>query len=308
MCKFVTHEFKLRLEDKIELPCISVDSDQTHRLDFDTDLIGDTFQLSGKETLNKLTLSNQTGVATYDVTDNNIKIVGQTMFESNSTFTEAVSEMSLVAILEQKIRRRRYTQDDLRQYLHSTIHYLTRKHSLVDLYNNITLLINEINNQITHLENQHAITTFDELLISKKLTCTFFNLPKVFHLTRIDPHIYSKHLYTNCPVMNNEEADLARQIDSLSSIKWWFRNPESNTTGFYIQGWQKHKFYPDFIVRTNRSYYIVEYKGKQLLSTDDTKYKTELGELLVKLAGNNYTFKLIHPDNTNDFINELSQS
>lgn len=308
MCKSVTRELKLRLEDVIELPCISVDNDRRHRLDFDTDLIGDAFFLSGKETLNELTLSNQSGVATYDVSDNNVKIVRQTMFKSNNTFTGAVSEVSLVALLEQKIRRRRYGQDDLRHYLHSTIRCLSGKHSLIDLYNNITLLINQINDQITRLENQHATETFDELLTSKKLICTFFNLPKVFHLTDTDPHIYSRHLYTNCPVMNNEEADLARQIDSLNNIKWWFRNPESNTAGFYIQGWEKHKFYPDFIVRTNRSYYIVEYKGKQLLSTDDTKYKIKLGELLAGLAGDNYTFKLIHPDNINNFISELSRS
>lgn len=303
----VTHDLKQHFSDDVKLPCISVIGERTHRLDFDTDLIGDSFILSDKETLNKLATASQSGVATYDISDNNIKIVRQTMLESNNRLVDTPTEDSLVAILEQKIRRRRYQQNDLREYLHLTIKHLFKHHGLLDLYNNISFLITEIDNQINNLENYHAITIFNKLLASKQLICEFFNLPKTFSIPDVDSHIYSKHLYDKTPAMNSEELDLARQIDSLRNIKWWFRNPENNAAGFYIQGWENHKFYPDFIIKTTSLYFIVEYKGDQLLTTDDTKYKIKLGNLLAKLAGDNYKFKLVHSNNINQFISELSK-
>lgn len=308
MCKPVTHEVKQRLQINVVLPCISVIDDRTHRLDFDIDLIGDDFLLSNKDTLNELSVSTQVGTATFDIRDDNVKIIRQTMFKPNGQTAVDPTEESLIRILEQKIRRRRYRQSDLRDYLHSIINHLRKQHSLLDLHNNISFLVNEINNQITTLENDHALMTFEKLLANNKLTCTFFDLPKAFHVHEVDSRIYSKHLFDKSPVMNDEEFDLARQIDSLSNVTWWFRNPENNVAGFYIQGWMNHKFYPDFIIKTNLSYFIVEYKGEQLLTTDDTKYKIKLGNTLDTLAGNNYQFRLVHANNINKFIKELSES
>lgn len=303
----ITHDLKQRFYDDVKFPCISVIGERTHRLDFDTDLIGDSFILSDKETLDAFTTTIQSGVATYDISDNNIKVVRQTMLESNNLLADAPTEDLLLTILEHKIRRRRYQQNDLREYLDLTIKHLLEHHSLLDLYNNISFLIDDIDNKINNLENHHALTVFDKLLESNKLICEFFKLPKTFSIPDVDSHIYSKHLYDKTPAMNGEEVDLARQIDSLPNIKWWFRNPENNAAGFYIQGWRNHKFYPDFIIKTTSLYYIVEYKGDQLLTTDDTKYKTKLGNLLADLAGANYKFKLVHSNNLNQFISDLSK-
>lgn len=76
---------------------------------------------------------------------------------------------------------------------------------------------------------------------------------------------------------------------------------------FYIQGWQRDKFYPDFIVKTKSGkYLIVEYKGENLLTNEDTKYKIELGQKWASLAGKNYEFHLVNENKMDEFITHIS--
>jgi type III restriction enzyme len=102
--------------------------------------------------------------------------------------------------------------------------------------------------------------------------------------------------------MNSEEKVVASKIDSLDNVSWWLRNIERS--GFYLQGYLKGRFFPDFVVKTKRNnYFIIEYKGEYLLGTTDTKYEEEIGEIWQNLAPENYFFRLVSKDKIDEVIN-----
>ena len=90
------------------------------------------------------------------------------------------------------------------------------------------------------------------------------------------------------------------------NVFWWFRNPEIG--GFYIQGWKKQKFYPDFIAKTKKgNYFILEYKGEHLIGSEDSEYKKAIGKEWEKLSGKGYYFKWVEKKNLDSVINEISK-
>jgi type III restriction enzyme len=115
--------------------------------------------------------------------------------------------------------------------------------------------------------------------------------PDEIELDNLSDDLFTRHLYERAGKFNSEELDLALKIDQLENIEWWYRNIEKRD--FYIQGWRHDKFYPDFILKTKSGkYIIVEYKGENLLTNDDIKYKKELGLKWASLAGANHEFHL----------------
>ena len=82
--------------------------------------------------------------------------------------------------------------------------------------------------------------------------------------------------------LNHDERDVAVYLDAEEALTWWHRNVARTQYG--IQGWKRHKIYPDFIfaVQTDDSagrIAVLETKGDQLdnLNTD---YKREVLSLL----------------------------
>ncbi|MBI5360694.1 MAG: hypothetical protein HZA48_08955 [Planctomycetes bacterium] len=78
-------------------------------------------------------------------------------------------------------------------------------------------------------------------------------------------------------------------IDEQEKLLWWYRN--LSRVDYSIQGWKKHKVYPDFIFseagakkRNNYSkVFVVETKGLHL-KNEDTDYKRSVLELCNKLG------------------------
>lgn len=77
-------------------------------------------------------------------------------------------------------------------------------------------------------------------------------------------------------------------------------------SGFYIQGWKKQKFYPDFIAKTNKGDYVVlEYKGEHLMGSEDSDYKEALGKMWEKLGGQGYYFRWVEKNNMDSVIGNI---
>jgi type III restriction enzyme len=74
-------------------------------------------------------------------------------------------------------------------------------------------------------------------------------------------------------------------VDSATSVHWWHRIAVG-TTSYGIQGWQRMRVYPDFLVSLDeggngaRSLALLETKGQHLHRNEDTEYKHKLFELL----------------------------
>jgi type III restriction enzyme len=73
-------------------------------------------------------------------------------------------------------------------------------------------------------------------------------------------------------------------------VIWWARNKTQK--GWYsIQGWQRNKIRPDFVIaRKNEKdelefVYVIESKGEQLAGNDDTQYKDAVLNRMTAMKG-----------------------
>ncbi len=94
--------------------------------------------------------------------------------------------------------------------------------------------------------------------------------------------IFSKHYYPKVGDLgdNKEELMCAQFIDQMEEMGFWVRNLERQPTlSFWLQT-STDKFYPDFVCKLKDGrYLVVEYKGADRYSNDDSKEKRRLGEL-----------------------------
>ena len=87
---------------------------------------------------------------------------------------------------------------------------------------------------------------------------------------------------------NDLEKRVAWYLDEDAAIKWWHRIIERQD--WHLQGWQKHKIYPDFLVcvksskEGEASFSILETKGQHLMGNMDTEYKKKLFELFTEYS------------------------
>ena len=85
---------------------------------------------------------------------------------------------------------------------------------------------------------------------------------------------------------NDLEKQVAWYLDEDSAIKWWHRIIEKQD--WHLQGWQKNKIYPDFLVCLksskdgNASFSILETKGQHLIGNPDTEYKKKIFNLFTE--------------------------
>ncbi len=83
--------------------------------------------------------------------------------------------------------------------------------------------------------------------------------------------------------LNGLEEQVALKLDGGDSIRWWHRIASRGEWG--LQGWRKHKVYPDFLVclkadDKGRRLLVLETKGDYLGGHDDTTFKQRLFEVL----------------------------
>ena len=101
------------------------------------------------------------------------------------------------------------------------------------------------------------------------------------HLIRGDAQVAQKSLLEpalRTPDMNELEAAVAVYIDEKAALRWWHRNVAKTQYG--LQGWQRHKIYPDFVFAHvtgagETCMVLLETKGLHLQGPD-TEYKQVL--------------------------------
>ena len=89
---------------------------------------------------------------------------------------------------------------------------------------------------------------------------------------------------------SNEELECAVFLDSLQEVEVWVRNPSRSSKAFWLQT-STDKFYPDFVCKLKDGrFLVVEYKGADRWSNDDSKEKRVLGELWAKRSNEQCLF------------------
>ncbi len=275
--------YKRAITDKdIKIPCIGINDKKLRRINFHDDFLGSDFTLSKQKPPEKYLLyfdENKTKKVDIEYGD---KLSSSVQTSLDVTYqNKDFDETRLLNWLDKKIKRIEYSQTDKREYLAKIINHATKKEniSLSELSINCYTLRNIINRQIDKLEQTKAEKTFLHLEESNKLIMDKiqYSPEQTLEISNVSEEPFKLHLFERAGIMNREELNLALKIDGLKNIKWWYRNMDKND--FYIQGWQKFRFNPDFIIKTKSGKYVItEYKGENLLSNDDTKYKEKLGK------------------------------
>ena len=128
--------------------------------------------------------------------------------------------------------------------------------------------------------------------------------------------------------LNNLELETAWYLDKEEAVYWWHRIAVHQRE-YSLQGWQKQKIYPDFLVCIEKPsngtkicrFSVLETKGEHLKGNDDTEYKRQLfelltkhndkvfetGELTLEATSGGMIFKMLMGDNFRQEIAELTR-
>ncbi|MCW1295974.1 MAG: DEAD/DEAH box helicase family protein [Candidatus Parvarchaeota archaeon] len=297
-------EANRRVNEDFEAPVIAYENTE---LSFE-DLIGKDFRLSDQEpSINFEIFYDNSGRAIIDIKE------GDQWFRGKQTFLKVVyedknlSKNELVQWLDKKLRFTVVDKEDKVKFLNKVIDSI-KKYSLQELSINRFLLLDKISDLIEKILVEQAKKNFDSAMKNGKLTVrSFEKFPETITLSNELPEEFNKNYYNKIDKLNGEERRFIERLDldTLPNIKFWVRNRERQDS-FYLQGWRRDKFYPDFIAVTNKGNILaLEWKGEHLLTNEDTQYKEELGRIWEKLGKGKTYFFLISNKNVDKTLNKI---
>ncbi len=270
-------------EIKIPLICLKDDSGEMHEFDFWGDLVGADFDITKfaiKETIIE-DYENKMMKIDIDKEGHFIREKQEKLYFTYQHKGETKEE--LILWLLKKIQNQAIGIRQMKVFLEKNINRLLKKNSLADLFSRKFTLRDALDEEVNRIIDEEAKKNFQSikqgLLFDKG---NYYTIPQEIEIYEPMPgEQFNKSLFEQVDQMNNEELDLARKLDVLENIKWWFRNRERKDEGsFYLQGERRTRFYPDFVAQNKAGKIIVlEYKGKQFKGAEDTQWKKEIGEL-----------------------------
>ena len=104
---------------------------------------------------------------------------------------------------------------------------------------------------------------------------------------------FKKHYHRQVGELGDkgEEFECALFIDQMPEVETWVRNLERQPERSFWLPTATDRFYPDFICKlTDGRILVVEYKGSDRWSNDDSKEKRRLGELWAERSGGKCLF------------------
>jgi type III restriction enzyme len=106
--------------------------------------------------------------------------------------------------------------------------------------------------------------------------------------------------------LNPEELEFATKLDGLENVRCWFRNPDKG--GFFLQGYWRAKFNPDFVAFTKSGKIaVLEYKGEDRVTNEDSRYKERLGTDWSALDPQHRYFEMVTRDNMQDTLEAIEE-
>jgi len=273
------------------------------------DLVGEDFKLSKQKPEFDFEIHHDSdGRAVIDIQEGDTWVQGAQQMLHLTYKDKNFSKEELVQWLDKKLRFTLLDQADKVAFIKKAIDYQLKKKSLAELSVNRFLLLSKCDEVINGILKDHAKKRFDQHLKAKKIDVkTFECFPETIIIGQEIPQEFNKNYYEKIDKLNKEELSFVQRLDldGLPNIQYWLRNREKKDP-FYIQGWQKNKFYPDFIAVTKKGNIVVlEWKGEDRVSNEDTEYKVEIGEMWAKLGKGKLHFYLVHNKNIEDMLNEL---
>lgn len=300
-------EAKKSFTDVLKVPMMSLDNE---KLTFE-DLIGDDFELASQDHKFEFQVHyDNDGRAIIDIKKDDEWTRGTQMFLRLQYSDKNYTKKELVQWLDKKLRFPLIEKSDKVAFIDKAIDYQLKKHSLSELSVNRFVLCDKINEVIHAILENYSKSQFETALKKKKITLKQFDaFPDTITLKKSVPQEFNKNYYDKVDKLNGEELSFLQRLDldTLPNIKFWVRNREK-LDPFYIQGWKKNKFYPDFIAVTKKGIIVaLEWKGEDRVSNEDTEYKVEIGNLWEKLGNGKTFFSLVHNGNIEEILMKIRE-
>jgi len=191
------------------------------------------------------------------------------------------------------------------EFAQKVIAHFSKNHDIKMIANNFVFIIEELRKQLELEKNRLSEEIFRQMLDSDQLRFLVigekfdFTFPKKIKVKPASKTLNRKNgrqlqlsLFEFVPEeeFNETEKAVAWYLEGQKRLFFWYRNRARRDYG--IQGWRKHKIYPDFIFTSTSSesedsyeqVYVVETKGLHLMGSQDTDYKRKMFSLCNKEA------------------------
>ncbi|MBD2085145.1 DEAD/DEAH box helicase family protein [Coleofasciculus sp. FACHB-542] len=180
---------------------------------------------------------------------------------------------------------------------------LSTKYNKEKVAENLVFIVEELRKVLAQERDRLAEEIFRNLIQNKQL-CFFLqveqspDIPTVIkvrktarRLNRENGDSIQLSLFDYVPEeeLNETEKAVGIYLDEQEKLLWWYRN--ISRRNYYIQGWKKHRIYPDFLfteVDSNNdedcsTVYVLETKGLHL-KNEDTQYKQNIFDICNELG------------------------
>lgn len=304
--KTSNYEVNKRIKEDFFVPMMSVNGEL---LQF-SDLIGSDFKLSQQE-INVdgfESFYDSDGRLIIDITDENKWLEGRQTILNITYHDKNFSELELITWLDKKLRFVELDKKDKRKFISGAIKKQLDKCSLSELSVNRFVFKDFLKRKINEIIQNYTKKRFDELYKKGKFSLHKFEpFPPKIEISKKVNEKFKNNYYEELDPVNKEELEFLRRLDTelFDNMKFWIRSREKKDP-FYIQGWRKNKFYPDFVALTKKgNVVVIEWKGMDRVSNEDTKYKVKLGELYSSLGKGKIYFFLAHVENIEEVLNKI---
>jgi hypothetical protein len=274
------------------------------------ELIGEDFELAKQDTsLDFKVHYDSDGRAIIDIKEGDKWVRGAQQILKLNYKDKSCSKKELVQWLDKKLKFTMIDQEDKVKFIDKVIDKI-KGYTIQDLSINRYVLLAKLDEVIYNTLVEYSKKQFDKAVKEGKIKVRDFDaFPKTITLSEELPQEFNKSYYLKIDKLNKEESRFVERLDleHLPNIKFWVRNREKKDP-FYIQGWQKNKFYPDFIALTTKGNILaLEWKGEHLMTGDETKYKEEAAKIWEKLGKGKLHFFLVNNANIEDVLTEIKR-
>src|SRR3989338_2737370 len=295
-----------RVKEDFAVPLMALESEE---LTFE-ELIGEDFELHKQEAKFDFKVHyDANGRAIIDIKEDDKWFRGAQQVLKLTYHDKHCSKKELVQWLDKKLRFTMIDKDDKVKFLDKAIDAI-KGQTISDLSINRYVLLTKIDEVINSILVEHSKKRFDKLLKDGKIKVKDFEkFPEVITLSEQIPQDFNKNYYTKIDKLNKEEQRFIERLDldTLPNIRFWVRNREKKDP-FYLIGWQKNRFYPDFIALTNKGNILVlEWKGEDRISNEDTQYKEQVAEIWQQLGKGKLHFFLVHNGNVEGVLENIKK-
>ena len=213
----------------------------------------------------------------------------------------------LIRELDRRVRRDDVLQPDMIAWLGRALDGLIgRGIDLNYLVRHINQLANAIGKRIDGLVREQRGMAFQRSLLDGPAQVRLSD----FHQFRFDQYHYparslfngrfnfKKHYYPRPGELDDdllqEETACAIAIEQMAQVKLWVRNLERQPQYSFWLPTSSDRFYPDFVAELEDSrLLVVEYKGADRFSNDDSREKRDIGEVWAKASGGRCVFAMV---------------